>query len=378
MLDLPILNVAIAMVFIFFLLSILTSGIVEIVTSIFQKRGKDLRWAIDEVFNDPRNKNWTELMYEHPLIDGLKRTDDHLPSYISSDVFTKALIDVMIFEGKQIKITSNPDGNIVYTEIYPSDNVAGEITFKDNHERTFYNFKKGVQTLGSSDVKAFLNNFIYKSKDFLELKDHLEDWYNEYMDRATGWYKRDLRKWLFFFGLLIAIVLNVDTIYITGVIYRNKDLRTALNYQAQQVINSGGLKINQDTLAGDSTGTLRDSAIYFSDMKRKMDSIAFVYNEIKELNLPIGWKIDSAYFPHDTLSVKDTTVALKIKTYWQQFRGCYSGIKKNIKMNADKLGLLTFLGWIFTAIAVSLGAPFWFDTMKKFVNMRSTGNKTET
>jgi len=34
-----------------------------------------------------------------------------------------------------------------------------------------------------------------------------------------------------------------------------------------------------------------------------------------------------------------------------------------------------FLGCAVTAIAVSLGAPFWFDTLQKAVNIRSTGPK---
>jgi hypothetical protein len=28
-------------------------------------------------------------------------------------------------------------------------------------------------------------------------------------------------------------------------------------------------------------------------------------------------------------------------------------------------------GWIFTAIALSLGAPFWFDLLNKFINLRA-------
>jgi hypothetical protein len=36
--------------------------------------------------------------------------------------------------------------------------------------------------------------------------------------------------------------------------------------------------------------------------------------------------------------------------------------------------LQRIVGWIFTAIAVSLGAPFWFDTLSRFVNLRNTGN----
>jgi hypothetical protein len=31
------------------------------------------------------------------------------------------------------------------------------------------------------------------------------------------------------------------------------------------------------------------------------------------------------------------------------------------------------LGWFLTGVAVSLGAPFWFDTLNRFMNIRATG-----
>lgn len=30
------------------------------------------------------------------------------------------------------------------------------------------------------------------------------------------------------------------------------------------------------------------------------------------------------------------------------------------------------LGWLITAAAISLGAPFWFDTLNRFMIVRST------
>ena len=41
---------------------------------------------------------------------------------------------------------------------------------------------------------------------------------------------------------------------------------------------------------------------------------------------------------------------------------------------SEKLKLLgiSLTGWILTAIALSMGAPFWFDTLNKFMVVRST------
>jgi hypothetical protein len=41
-------------------------------------------------------------------------------------------------------------------------------------------------------------------------------------------------------------------------------------------------------------------------------------------------------------------------------------------------GLYTLGGWLLTAIAVSLGAPFWFDMLNNFVNLRINGAKPPT
>ena len=38
-------------------------------------------------------------------------------------------------------------------------------------------------------------------------------------------------------------------------------------------------------------------------------------------------------------------------------------------------GKMLILGFFVTALAISLGAPFWFDLLRKLVNIRSAGNK---
>jgi hypothetical protein len=35
--------------------------------------------------------------------------------------------------------------------------------------------------------------------------------------------------------------------------------------------------------------------------------------------------------------------------------------------------LLHLFGWLLTIAAISVGAPFWFDTLSRFVNIRGSG-----
>src|SRR5690348_16391402 len=57
------------------------------------------------------------------------------------------------------------------------------------------------------------------------------------MERATGWYKRYTRMLLFFIGLVIAIVFNVDVIAIHRVLSKDKNAREQL---VQLAIQSQG------------------------------------------------------------------------------------------------------------------------------------------
>ena len=38
----------------------------------------------------------------------------------------------------------------------------------------------------------------------------------------------------------------------------------------------------------------------------------------------------------------------------------------------DNFGWLSIPGWLITALAISLGAPFWFDLLNKLMKLRSS------
>src|ERR1044071_6009710 len=89
------LDVAISMAFVFLLFSIVVSGTCEMWQMLTHRRAQFLRSALHDVFNDRLNKNYTHLLYAHPLVDRLKSNPTVYPSYIPSSVFADALIDVI-------------------------------------------------------------------------------------------------------------------------------------------------------------------------------------------------------------------------------------------------------------------------------------------
>ena len=102
--------------------------------------------------------------------------------------------------------------------------------------------------------------------------------------------------------------------------------------------------------AKDSAERNRNDSVLLEHFKKQRDSIkAFIDNDIKKANnaIGIGW---------DTL---------KGDNYWEKFVG--NGWD----------WLLSIFGWIITAFAITLGAPFWFDMLKKVIRIRGSGVKPE-
>ena len=64
--------------------------------------------------------------------------------------------------------------------------------------------------------RALSSLFDQANHEAAKFEKALETWFNESMDRVSGWYKRWIQYWLFGLGLALAAAANVDTIHIIG------------------------------------------------------------------------------------------------------------------------------------------------------------------
>ena len=74
--------------------------------------------------------------------------------------------------------------------------------------------------------------------DVAKLTKSLADWYNNAMDRVSGWYKNRTQKILFVIGLALAISLNADTIRIVKQLSTDSTLRRSIVGVAQSDIKN--------------------------------------------------------------------------------------------------------------------------------------------
>ena len=193
------------------------------------------------------------------------------------------------------------------------------------------------------------------------LRLNTETWFNESMDRLSGWYKRKSTLLAFLIGLVLAIILNVDSIDLAQHLWREPAVREALAANATEFTNTN------TTLP---TVTIEDNQI---------DSAVDYFNaQFKDLNIPLGWVYESV-----ALGEGQTCrfIPFGQNIVW--------GFKDSSAVNQDRCMMISnapanstewnlkIMGILFTAFAAAQGSPFWFDILKKIVNIRSSGKSPD-
>ena len=196
-----------------------------------------------------------------------------------------------------------------------------------------------------------------------KLRTLLEEWFDATMQRCSGWYKAKTQYILLFIGLVTAIVFNVDTIAITGKLQKDPALRESMVQQADKFIkdhpklyDKGLQKIKQT----DTTKLAKtDSALMDRGTMLIQKADSLVKTDLTKTNglLGLGWE----GFSFSKLA-KPMQKAWKSGT-WSFLYFILVGIW---------IGLVKLIGWLVTALAISLGAPFWFDLLNKLMKLRTS------
>ena len=212
------LEVGIGLSFIFFLSSLVLASIHEMIETVFKARGRYLFDGICELFNDPLStvavggESVAKTIYQHPLIRGLMRGDvgkpnfrKHLPSYLPTRSFALALVD-QVAQGKLADRSSRGSVPAAATPVQQLRMLVEGI----QNEQVRTALIHAIDTAGG-DIDAVTAN--------------LETWFDNAMDRVSGWYKRRSQRIIFALGLGTALLLNVNTITVAQSLLTSYNLK---------------------------------------------------------------------------------------------------------------------------------------------------------
>ena len=286
------LEIAMSLALLYLLLALLCSILNEWVAGFLNMRANNLWDGMRNLLYDSEGTGLAKELYGHALVKNLGRAGK-LPSYVPSRTFAIALFDLVA-----------PLKDSTTTRTLAEIRTKVTTSKKTNEE-----------------VKQVLLALIDEADgDLKKARENVERWYDDAMDRVSGWYKRKAQLLIFAWALVVVCAVNADTITIANTLARDTTLRASMVAMAESTVKEA-----QPQTAKEITEQLKQLT--------------------KELGLPIGWSSE----PNLSVSVPHTVGD------W----------------------VLKLMGLFLTTGAVSLGAPFWFDVLNKLVNLRSSGNRPE-
>jgi hypothetical protein len=303
-----VLDVSIGLVLVFLMFSLGLTAVQEAIEGFRKTRARDLARALRELLDDRKGSGVLQIFYDHPLIYSLYRD-------------SKGVGQTW---GRHKGPSYIPARNFALAII---DLVENEKAMADNTAvKTVYNLAKKV---GGDDLDR--------------VRKELEAWYDSAMDRAAGWYRRRTQLSLLLLGLTVSVALNINTLIIARHLAVNEDLRKAVVASAATIpddmkhVNQSGIDKSAD--AG--------SVLPVLDEHQVME----LSKRLRDAGLPIGWSEKSLEAIAE-LNPSNASPGTWYMTplYW----------------------MVIVLGYVITAVAGMLGAPFWFDVLNKIMVIRST------
>ncbi len=286
---LTILSIIIGLVFVLLLFSLLTSTVMEIIAAMLSLRGKHFLITLQNMLGSKTND-----FVGHPFFKQLSYAAHRkttlsaykLPEWISKNTFSAVLVDIL------------------------HSDQPGDISQK-------------IANLPEGDLKKLLS-FLYRQSDgtVKGFRDRCEQWFDAVMNRASDWYKRSIKWWLFGVGFVLAAIFNADTIKIYQSLSANSTLRQDFVAMAEKTVakTDSVPAMNLDKSLEQATGDFKN--------------LTKVYTEVVQSPLGLGW----------TESQGGGNLP-----FW----------------------LIKILGLLLTGIAVTFGAPFWFEVLKKLIAVKN-------
>jgi hypothetical protein len=429
-----ILEVGIGLILIFLLVSLILTAVRETIESWMRSRSLDLERAIAELLSDQGGDGLRRKLYEHPLISGLykgspqltnflapatwggwlkswmPKTRTNLPSYIPRETFAAALHDIMskADEAVEERVETRTKGGKAAEPKASAPTPPSAGSSQVQSDSTGPSLMTGL----ADTRRAYAALAAAADQRGEVVLHHLEGWYDAAMDRASGWFKRRTQTILLFLGFAIALAFNINAVTVAQYLATDDIARAQATQVASKLLDDrqfaaalaqpdgtpsaaqaptpavpGGATMNEaisdqsvtesnaSDPSGRASGNVADPAPqgHVSRAPRRgapaasgapapsppqgpaltrADAQQLLQGQLEQAGLPIGW------------------TPVQIAELKAQFQG---------RSPLVQLCLYVMLcaGWVAVGFAATLGAPFWFDLLDKFMVVRSTVKPTE-
>jgi hypothetical protein len=253
-----IFDLAIGIVFVFLLMSLISTQVGDKISTWLRWRSKDLESGIRK-FVMEGDQGLGNAFMGNALFKSLVPEDTTITRWL-----IKSPLGGWVYQNQvPTKLAAKTFVQVLFNAVVP--NAAGATSIDD--------LVKAVQGIKNDAVREKLLPLVTKADSSIDnARRNIENWYDITMEKTTEIYRRNMWGLSLVIALLVTFFLNVDTIAIGTNLWHNSTLRSAVASTAQDFV-----KNNQDAQA---------------------------YAVLQKLDLPIGWHITTTPF---TLTPTDWT-----------------------------------------------------------------------
>jgi hypothetical protein len=421
-LDSPIFQVIIGIVFVYVLLSILVTQINAVISSFRMIRANHLRDGINDLIQDPILR---AKVMSHPLVrlvdSKLVLPDQQLSDsdaeqiiksklrnigYIDPKTFVNVLMNVIrvstdkdlfgvllnVVDGMPAnadrrrlrlvinQLTTTGEGIQELREVISSlqepiyrealsealdeiDDLIGQMGLEPN---SVISLMAGLRNIKNPYFRQVMETVLSTSRTLDEAESQLISWFNDGMGRVSESFSRYMGLLSLGIGLVLAVVLNADTIQIARALWSDPALRFTVAAAAQQynANNNPTVVVQTSRLQPTPVPTpLAEGEVAEGETSEVLTQLATdvaaaqsTADQIVSLNLPIGWQWE-VLAPYDATNTTNESLYSNSNNVWNYFPG-----------NSPHflgLWLSKIVGLLITMVAVAQGAPFWFNVLNR-------------
>jgi len=253
------------------------------------------------------DSNSKEMLAANPALAPFLKSDGKLGSFVDPEVVARLLIGAA--RAGQTTVATMAD-IVTAIDALPPSGLKTQL--------------QALAKAGSDDVEQFIGT--------------VGHWIDQSLTMMGEVYKQRIKAISFGIGLAAAVVFNIDSLSIATHLYQDKEARRAIVAVAEQFTDTTSKQAFDTCIALDAEARAKNESC-----KPIRGLVGAVSNGNETFGeLPIFW------------STGDT---------WRNFVPFMAA-------DGNWGWIIHWVGWLITALAVSLGAPFWFDLLNKLVNIR--------
>ena len=339
-------------------------------------------------------KNWVQwFLYNFLILGDGAKDEDRMPSSIPRNTFAKALVESLVEYKKELEAKVAAGGARLDEKRNTIDKVIDGLAISDRLKARlkaivnvdFSELAEDVtgvmdETLDAAQqaaIEARRKAITAVNAEIAALEDELAQWFDDTMDRVTGWYVRRAKSMLFAIGFVMAAAIGFDIIGYGQQLARDEALRKAIVAEAQvtgETGTIGAFSVDAETLQSTALAARQKPANMRTAVEKRALAAVEEFDLDKNPETFTEEEADAA-----AKSLRGVMDALKAtandgvitinKTFVEKGATLTTPIWEHPVFSAGFWQLLASA--LIIGLGCTLGGQFWFDLLKTFLKVRA-------